>query len=196
MGYNYERTRPVSRGPDVTNNGYWCRDNKADGRILTMSRRVNREGLTRRTVLLLQWGTERARCPVQHWLLNQAQQGRWPNELTIATRLSHHSKCQDAFRVGYRECRKSHANYQLVSQVGFLQHAWESAARQHLICGSYQSACSTGDETRAHSSGEATWAFATEKEQPPAESPTREEKRTAASRPYGTPQVDLRHMLD
>ena len=33
-------------------------------------------------------------------------------------------------------------------------------------------------------------------EQPPAESPTREGKRTAASRPYGTPQVDLRHMLE
>ena len=33
-------------------------------------------------------------------------------------------------------------------------------------------------------------------EQPQTESPTREEKRTAASRPYGTPQVDLRHMLE
>ena len=33
-------------------------------------------------------------------------------------------------------------------------------------------------------------------EQPPAESPTREGKRTAVSRPYGTPQVDLRHMLE
>ena len=33
-------------------------------------------------------------------------------------------------------------------------------------------------------------------EQPLAESLTREEKRTAASRPYGTPKVDLRHMLE
>ena len=33
-------------------------------------------------------------------------------------------------------------------------------------------------------------------EQPLAESPTREGKRTAASRSYGTPQVDLRHMLE
>ena len=32
-------------------------------------------------------------------------------------------------------------------------------------------------------------------EQPLSESPTREGKRTAANRPYGTPQVDLRHML-
>ena len=50
--------------------------------------------------------------------------------------------------------------------------------------------------SRAHSSGEATWAFVTGMEQPLAESPTREGKRTAASRPYGTPQVDLRHMLE
>ena len=33
-------------------------------------------------------------------------------------------------------------------------------------------------------------------EQPLAESPPREGKRTAASRPSGTPQVDLRHMLE
>ena len=33
-------------------------------------------------------------------------------------------------------------------------------------------------------------------EQPVAESPTREGKRTATSHPYGTPQVDLRHMLE
>ena len=33
-------------------------------------------------------------------------------------------------------------------------------------------------------------------EQPLAESPTREGKRTAVSGPYGTPQVDLRHMLE
>ena len=54
---------------------------------------------------------------------------------------------------------------------------------------------STGEESRAHSSGEATWAFGTGMEQPLAESLTREGKRTAASRLYGTPQVDLRHML-
>ena len=50
--------------------------------------------------------------------------------------------------------------------------------------------------SRAHSSGEATWAFVTRMEQPLAESPTREGKRTAASRSYGTPQVYLRHMLE
>ena len=33
-------------------------------------------------------------------------------------------------------------------------------------------------------------------EQPLAESSTREGKRTAAGHPYGTPQVDLRHMLE
>ena len=33
-------------------------------------------------------------------------------------------------------------------------------------------------------------------EQPLAESPTREGKRTAASRSYGTPQEDLTHMLE
>ena len=69
-------------------------------------------------------------------------------------------------------------------------------ARQCLTCGSYQSACSTGEESRAHSSGEATWAFVTGIQQPLAEFPNREGKRTAASRPYGTPQVDLRHMLE
>ena len=36
--------------------------------------------------------------------------------------------------------------------------------------------------------------FVTGIEQPLAESPTREGKRTASSRPYGTPQVDLRHV--
>ena len=76
--------------------------------------------------------------------------------LTMSTRLSHHSNCQDAYRVGFREYRKSHDNYQFVTQVGSLQHGWESVARQCLSCGSYQSACSTGKETRAHSSGEAT----------------------------------------
>ena len=80
----------------LTNNGYWYKDNKSDGRILTMSTRVNGEGLTQHTVLLLEWGTERARCPVQQYLLNQEQQGWGPNELTIATRLSYHSKYQDA----------------------------------------------------------------------------------------------------
>ena len=103
------------------------------------------------------------------------------------------SKC---FRAGFREYCKSHDNYQFVSQVGSLQHAWEIVARQCLTCGSYQSACSTGEETRAHSSGEATRGFLTGIEQPLAESSTRERKRTAASRPYGTPQVDLRHVLE
>ena len=103
------------------------------------------------------------------------------------------SRC---FRVGFGECRKSQDNYQFVRQVGSLQHAWEIAARKRLTCGSYHSSCITGEETRAHSSVEATWAFLTGIEQPLAESSTREEKRTAASRPYGTPQVDLRHMLE
>ena len=78
MGYNCERTKPVKRGPWLTNNGYWCKDNKADGPILTMSTRVNREGLTQCPVLLLQWGMERARCPEQQCLLNQGQQGWGP----------------------------------------------------------------------------------------------------------------------
>ena len=76
--------------------------------------------------------------------------------LTISTRLLHHSLCQDACRVGFREYRKSHDNYKFVTRVGFLQHEWESAVRQRLSSGSYQSACSTGKETKAHSSGEAT----------------------------------------
>ena len=75
--------------------------------------------------------------------------------LAISTQLSHHSNCQDACRVGFREYHKSHDNYQFVTPVGFF-HAWESAARQRLSCGSYQSACSTEEDTRAHSSGEAT----------------------------------------
>ena len=161
-----------------------------------MSWRVNREGLTQRTVLLQQWGTERARCPVEQHLLRQEQQGwgpEWAYNCYTTLTAQQMSKC---FRVGFRECRKSHDNYQFGSQVGFLQHAWESAARQHLTCGSCQSACSTGEETRAHSSGEATWAFITGMEQPLAESPTREGKRTAASFPYGKLQVDLRHMLE
>ena len=100
--------------------------------------------------------------------------------LTISTRLSHHSNCQDAYRVGFREYRKSHDNYQFVTQVGSLQHAWESAGRKRLPCGSYHSACSTVEETRAHFSGEATWAFVTGIEQPLAESPTREGRRTVS----------------
>ena len=94
MEYNCEHTRPVSRRSLATNNGYWYKDNKADGRIITMSMRVNGEGLTQFTVLLLQWGVERPRC--QQYLLSQGQQGWGRNKLTIATRLSHHSKCQDA----------------------------------------------------------------------------------------------------
>ena len=76
--------------------------------------------------------------------------------LTVSTRLSYHSNCQDAHIVYFREYRKSHDNYQFVTQVGSLQRAWERAARQRLSCGSYQSACSTGQEKRAHSLGEAT----------------------------------------
>ena len=51
MEYNCEHTRPVSRGPWLTNNGYWYKDSKADGRILTMSTQVNGEGLTQCTVV-------------------------------------------------------------------------------------------------------------------------------------------------
>ena len=105
MQYNCERTRLVSRESQSTNNGYWYKDNKAYGRIITMSTRVNGEGLKQRTVFLLQWGAERARCPVQQYLLSQGQQGWGPNELTIATRLSHHSKCQDALEWAAAEVR-------------------------------------------------------------------------------------------
>ena len=161
-----------------------------------MSRRVNREGLTQRTVLLLQWGMERARCPVEQHLLRQEQQGwgpEWAYNCNTTLAPQQLSRC---FRVGLKQCRKSNDNYLFVSQVGFLPHAWESAARQRLTCGSYQSAFTTGEETRAHSSSEATWAFVTGMEQPLAESLTREGKRTAGSCPCGTPQVDLRHMLE
>ena len=161
-----------------------------------MSTRVSRKGLTQHTVLLLQWGTERARCPVQQCLLSQVQQGwgpKWAYNCYTTIAPQQISRC---FRVGFRECRKSHVNYQYVSQVGSLRHAWESAARQRLTYGSYQSTCNTGEETRAHSSGEVTWAYVTGMEQPLAESPTREGKRTAVSHPYGTPKVDLRHMLE
>ena len=56
-----------------------------------------------------------------------------------------------------------------------------------------------GEETRAHSSGEATWAVLTGMEQPLAESPTsstREERELQARRSYGTPLVDLKQMLE
>ena len=87
-------------------------------------------------------------------------------------------------------------NYQFFMQVGSLQHTWESGARQRLSCISYQSACSTGEETRAHSSGEATWAFVTGMEQPLAESPTRKGRRIASEPSLWPPLVDLRQMLD
>ena len=67
----------------------------------------------------------------------------------MSTWLSYHSNGQDASWVGFRQCRKSHNNYQLVLWVGFLQHAWESAARLRLTCGSYQSACSTGEDVQS-----------------------------------------------
>ena len=82
-------------------------------------------------MLLLQWCAERARCPVQQYLLSQGQQGWGPNELTIATRLSHHSKCQDALECALESVAKSRDNYQFVSQVGSLQRAWEIAARNN-----------------------------------------------------------------
>ena len=118
------------------------------------------------------------------------------NVLTMSTRLSYHSNCQDDYRVGFREYRNSHDNYQFLMQMGSLQHSWESVARQCLSCGSYQFTCSTGEETRADSSGEATLAFVTGIEEPLAESPTREAKRTA-SKPSlwhtpSRPQADVR----
>ena len=58
-------------------------------------------------------------------------------------------------------------------------HMGNCGQATHLLW-HYQSACSTGEETRAHSSGEATWAFLTGMEQLLAESPTREGKRTAS----------------
>ena len=94
-----------------------------------------------------------------------------------------------------REYRKSHENYQFVTQVGSLQHAWESAARQRLSCGSDQSACSTGEETRAHSIGEATWAFVKGWNNLQQSLQPEKERELQASRPYRTPQVDVRHML-
>ena len=56
-----------------------------------------------------------------------------------------------------------------------------------------------GEETGTHSSGEATWSFLTGMEQPLAmspSSPTREERELQASRPYGTPLVDLKQLLE
>ena len=56
-----------------------------------------------------------------------------------------------------------------------------------------------GEETRAHSSGEATWAFLTGMEQPLAGSPTsstREKRELQVSRPYGTQLVDLKQMFE
>ena len=98
MGCNCECTRPVSRGPYLTNNGYWCKDNKADGRILTMSKWVNRDGLTQRNVQCCCYSEARsgpdAKCNSDYWIKHSKAEG--PNKLTIATRLSHHSKCQDA----------------------------------------------------------------------------------------------------
>ena len=105
MGENCECTRSVS-----TNNGYWYKDNKADERILSMSTLVNREGLTQRTVLLLLWGMERARCPLQQCLLNQGQQGwgpKWAYNCYTTLAPQQMSRC-------FRECRKSHDNYQYV----------------------------------------------------------------------------------
>ena len=98
-----------------------------------------------------------------------------------------------------KEWHKSLDEYEFQFARGTLQHAWESAARQRLFCGSFLSACSTGEETRANSSGEATMSFCKGMEQPLAESPTtptREERELQASRRYGTPQVDLRQMLE
>ena len=97
----------------LTNNGYWYKDNKADGRILTMSTRVNGEGLTQRTVLLLQWDTETARCPVQQCLFNQGckAEGRVSLQLLHDSRTTANVKMLQS---GLRECRKSHDNYQYV----------------------------------------------------------------------------------
>ena len=61
----------------------------------------------------------------------------------MSTGLLCHSNYLDAYRVGFREYRKFHDNYQYVTQVESLQHVWESTARQRLLRSSYQSACST-----------------------------------------------------
>ena len=160
-----------------------------------MSTLVNGKGLMHRRVLLLQWGVERARCPVQQYLLNQGQQGWGPNELTIATRLSHHSKCQDASELAFY--RVSQIPWQLsVCLASGISLARMGDCSQATLDLWQLSVCL--QHRRGDQSPLKWWShlsFLTGIEQPLAESPTREGKRTAVSRPYGTPQVDLRHML-
>ena len=60
------------------------------------------------------------------------------------------------YRVGFREWRKFHDNFKYVTQVGFLQHVWESTAGQRLFPWQLSICLQHGEETRAHSSGEAT----------------------------------------
>ena len=189
MEHNCDHTRPVSRWSWLTNNGYWYKDNKADGRMIIMSTRANGEGLTQLTVLLLQWGVERARCPVPQYLLSQGQQGWGPNKLTIATRLSHHSKCQDALEWVLESIANPTTiislsrKWDLFSTHGRLQpgNTWPVAVISSPVLAAQER---RPEPTQVVKPLE---LFLTGIEQPLAESSTREGKRTAASRPYGTP---------
>ena len=140
-----------------------------------MSTRVNREGLMQRTVLLLQWGMERARCQVQHCLLNQGQQGwgpKWAYNCYTTLAPQQMSRC---FRVDLESSQipwqlsvflASEISSALMGDCGQATlDLWQiPVCLQHRV------------DSRAPSSGEATWAFVPGMEQPLAESPTREER--------------------
>ena len=71
-------------------------------------------------------------------------------------------------------------------------------ARLHYACGSFQSACSTGEEIRAHLSGEATMSFCKGMKQPLADLQLLQpEMKETASEPILWPtSEDTKHMLE
>ena len=83
-----------------------------------------------------------------------------------------------------------------VYQVGSLQPYGRVWPGFTYSCGSFQSACSTGEEIRAHSSGGATMSFCKGMQQPLADlQPLQPEKKETASEPslWHTPE-DLKHV--
>ena len=118
--------------------------------------------------------------------------------LTISMWLSHHSNCSDASQVGWRVTQISR-QLSVCHASGISSAPMGKYSQAMLIPWQISIWLQHGGETRAHTCGEATWAFLTGMEQPLAESPTsptREERELQASRPYGTPLVDLRQMLE
>ena len=174
--------------------------NRAEGQYYINTQKLYREGPTQRTVLWLEWAWEGWR-PSLTAATEQEQHCWWPISLDNIYRTLVPQQLSGCVYVEWAFQRVAQISRQLsVCHASGISSAGMGKYRQATLIPWQLSIClQHGEETRARPSGEATWAFLTGMEQPPAisaTSPIGEERESQASRPYGTPLVDLKQMLE